>query len=321
MTTMLTTQDAKAFRDLIDLNYTPYRMAPYLVKLMDAQIDTLIKLGGMDIGYGLGESLKLYYETKSMDHLARNWQNHVSSTLPNYEIRAIVRRLALTKLFKRATKKCFSKLASAEAAEYSRMYKCPALGTCKTTWPCRSMFCPNCRMRLANKTYQEFKKKLAERDIKTLHANVVEVDVPFTERRYGYTPVIDEILLQKIIRRLKKFNYLGCKTLGASVIDKVPYVSFRIAIISADDKAEEINSQLIKFKKYLRKHEPQKRVSIHAVEGLDNVCVELYDASPIYLLGLTPEGFSSSILQHTVEEFRTAVRSKKKVLFFGTGVK
>lgn len=321
MQNTMSAQDAKAFRDVIDLNYTPYRMAPYLVELMDAQIDTLIKLGGMDIGYGLGESLKLYYETKSMDHLARNWKNHISSTLPNYEIRAIVRRLALTKVFKRGTRKCFGKLASAETAETSRMYKCPALGTCKTTWPCRSMFCPNCRMRLANKTYQEFKQNLEGRDLKTLHAKIVEIDIPFTAKRYGYTPVIDDALLQKIIRRLKKFNYIGCKTLGASILDKVPYVSVRIALISSDGKEKEMNSQLVKFQKYLRKHEPHKRVSIHSVEGLDNISVELYDASPIYLLGLTPEGFSSSILQHTVEEFRTAVRSKKKVLFFGTGVK
>lgn len=316
MQNTMSAQDANASRDVIDLNYTPYRMAPYLIKLMDAYIDTLIKLGGRDIDYGLGEPLKLYYETKSLDHLAKNWKKHVSSTLPNYEIRAIVRRLALTKVFKLGTRKCFGALASAEIEETVRMYKCPALGTCKTTGPCRNVFCPNCRMRLANKTYQKFKQNLEGRDLKTLHAKIVAIDIPFTAKHYGYTPVIDEALLQKIIRRLKKFNYIGCKTLGASIIDKVPYISVRIALISSDGKEKEMNSQLVKFQKYLRKQEPHKRVSIRSIEGLDNVSVELYDASPISLLGLTPEGFSNSILQHTVEEFRAVLRSKKKVLFF-----
>lgn len=321
MTTSITRHDAKAFRDGVLLQYEPYRMAPHLVKLMDAQIETLIKLGGVDISYGLTQPLKLYYELNSLDILGSDPFGCIRATLPQYEKRAIVRRMALTKVFRRGVRKCLGKLASAESPETERMYRCPPLGTCRTTWPCRSVFCPNCRMRQANKTYKILMDKLNVTDTKTVHAIVLDVDVPFCENRYGYTPVLDEKLLQRLTRRLSKFKYLGCKILGASVLDKIPFISTRIALFPQADQVAAINSQLVKFKKYLRKHEPQKRVCIQAVEGLDNVCFELYDASPLYLLGLVPEGFSSSILQHTVEEFRAAVKEKKKVLFFGTGVK
>lgn len=306
--------------DRCELRSVPHRLSPFLTRLLDSYIGTIVKLGGPDVQKGLIEPLKIYYQLKDTEPLTQNWSSYISSDCPKYFSISVARRLALTKIFRRGIRRCIGKLATADVHSNNRMYSCPPLGMNTSSWKCRSIFCPNCRMRLANSTWRVLRKKYEGQNFDSISAVVVKVDVPFEQKRFGYTPVIDDSLMQSLRNRLAKIDHFGCKTLGASVIDQMPYTSVRIALFSDSKNLQVIQNKMIKLQRYLRKHSPQNVVSVECREGLDNICLELYDASPLCLLALSNEGFFSSFIQHTAEEFKSALAGKKKVLLFGTGV-
>jgi len=306
--------------DRCELRSVPNRLSPFLSKLMDSYIGSLVKLGGPDVQRGLIDPLKIYYKVGDTEPLTNNWSSFVPANSPKYFTASVVRRLALTKLFRLGVRRCIGKLATADANSNNRMYSCPPIGMNASSWKCRSIFCPNCRMRIANKTWRFLRTRYENQAFEAIPAVIFKADIPFAESRFGYNPVLDESLMRRISNRLVKVDHFGCKTLGAKVIDKKPVTSVRIALLSDAKNMQLIQNQMTKLQKYMRKNSPEILVSVETREGLDNICLELYDATPLCLLALSNEGFYSSFVQHTAEEFKSALAGKKKVLLFGTGV-
>lgn len=309
----------KMLVDRCELRSIPHRLSPFLSKLLDSYIESLVKLGGPDVKLGLIDPIKLYYQLGDTEPLTSNWEYYVAPNSPKYFSASVVRRLALTKLFRKGVRRCLGVLASADVHSNNRMYSCPPLGINTSSWKCRSAFCPNCRMRLANRTWRMLRQKYEGSKFEAVNSVVLEVDLPFASNRFGYSPIIDDSIMHSVRNRLAKVDHFGCKTMGARVIDGMPYSSIRIGIFSDSKNLQVIQNQMIKYQRYLRKHSPENAVSVECKEGLDNVCLELYDASPVCLLALSREGFNSSFTQHTAEEFKSAIAGKKKILFFGTG--
>jgi len=305
--------------DRCELHSVPNRLSPFLSKLTNSYIDSLVKLGGPDIHHGLIEPLKIYYKVGDTEPLTNNWSRFIPVDSPKYFTASVVRRLALTKLFRLGVRSCIGKLATANANNNNRMYSCPPIGMNTSSWKCHSIFCPNCRMRIANKTWRFLRTHYENQAFEAISAVVFKADIPFTESRFGYNPVLDDSLMRKISNRLDKVDHFGCKTLGAKVINKKPVTSVRIALFSDAKNIQLIQNQMTKFKKYMRKNFPEILVSVETMEGLDNICLGLYDATPLCLLALPNENFYSSFVQHTAEEFKHALTCKKKVLLFGTG--
>jgi hypothetical protein len=307
--------------DRCELRSMPHRLSPFLKKLLDSYIESMLKLGGPDIQQGLIKPIKLYYQLKDTESLTPNWHNYIPSNSPKYFLSSVAKRLALTKLFRRGVRSCISKLATADIDNNNRLYSCPPLGMNTSSWKCRSIFCPNCRMRLANSTWHSLRNKYNNQDFIAIPAIILKVNIPFTQSKFGYdAPVIDKSMMRQLRNRLSKIDYFGYKTLGARIINRMPYISIQIALFSDAKNLQTIKNQITKLHKYMRRHFPQNIVSIEYKEGLDNVCLELYDAAPMCLLALFKEGFYSSFMHHTVEEYKSALAGKKKVLLFGTGV-
>lgn len=314
-------RDAMSTIDSCYLRDMPYRLSPFLTRLMNAQIDTLVKLGESDISNSLTRGIQIYAKTNDATHLCLNWSEYRDKDIPKYQRNSIVRRLSLTKMYKRSVRKCLALLASSNPKEIKELLRCPPLGMNGSTWVCRSVFCPNCRMRSANRTLKRLKARYEVGTYDAVKAIVLEVDLPFIERRFGYDPELNDSIMRGVRNRMSKTDSKACRTLGITILDEKPYVALRFAFFIAPNDEQTALAKLVKYQKYLRAKHPDFRVSVEAVEGLDNICLQLYDAAPTYLLGLPQVGgFSSSLLHHTVEQFKTLAFDKKKISFFETGV-
>jgi hypothetical protein len=262
------------------------------------------------------KSIKNYAKFKDIACVAQVW----SATLPldhKYKMLSIVRRCALTKVWKRFCRKAFSKVMSAETNVSIRQYWCPPIGFSGNNHYCRSDFCPNCYMRTANGTRKDIMAEAVNQDPNTLTAMVLSVALPFKEQLYGYTPVEQPKIVEQLRRKLT-MPYYACKTIGAKLELRHPVSVTKVAIFVHKKDTKNLHNALNALKLNLDKTSSEILVEIQSVVGLDNICLALYDCSPLCLAGLSKEGFSDCVMQHTVEEYKFANRSKKRTLFFGS---
>lgn len=94
-----------------------------------------------------------------------------------------------------------------------------------------------------------------------------------------------------------------------------------VAIIADGKDCPEVVKKLKSLKTRMFKNYPDWFMDIEEVSGLDNICLALYDRSPISLIGMSEDGLSNQSLQHTLDSYKAKIKSKKRISFFGTGVK
>ena len=219
---------------------------------------------------------------------------------------------------------CVSKTAGVLPAFVSRSATCPPIGMHTGAYNCLSFLCPGCRMREAHYTLKYLREQLG--NPKGLHSDVkalvISCDVAFTLRSFGYEPLLEDAdLCRRISRMFKKLKYVGCKTMGAMVEQEVPYYAVRVGLLPSEGSYDEMKAALDKLAIKIRaKNKHISSLTVTEVKGLDDLCVKLYDQCPLSLALLGKSGFSDSMLQHTVNELREAVKGKHKTTFFGTGV-
>lgn len=302
--------------DPIHLSGTPYNLSPMLTQLLDRYISMLVKSCNTDIHAGMIRGIKNYAKFKDISCLACPW----SATLPlghKYKMLSIARRCALTKAWKRFCRKALSKTMSAEVKESNKQYFCTTIGFNGNNHYCRSPFCPNCAMRTANGTRKDIIAQAAKQDPKTLPAIVVSVAVPFKEHLYGYTPVKQPPVVE-LLRRKLTMPYYACKTIGATLENRYPFSVTKIAFFVNQKNTKQLQHALNEFRQRLLRQSAEISVEIESVSGVDNICLALYDCSPLCLAGLSKEGFSDCVLQHTIEEYKCANKNKKRTMFFGS---
>lgn len=307
--------------DKVSISGIPYRMSPMLSKLLDKQISSLVYSSNIDIRYGLIDPIKLVKQTSSLDHIAHNWSNVLGPSTPRYQFISVARRAALGYFWRRTVRKCISKLASSESKEVCRQMFCPPVGLHNAQYTCRSVFCPHCRMRTANLTRKEIQKHVPDESPEKMTATVVTLDVPFKERFYGFDAVIEDVLVGKITRRMRNFRYFGIKVLGAKVKDRRPIATTSVALIINPEDREKAAKKMKRLKTCMFRENPGWFIDVQEVDTLDSICLALYDSNPVSLVGVAEDGLSNQMMQHTLDSYKTEIKSKKRISFFGTGVK
>ena len=302
--------------DLVNLTGAPFNLSPMLTKLMDQLITTLIHNCNKDINATLIKSIKTYKTTKSMDSFADTF-NAVLPVTHKYNMLSIARRCALGHVWKRFVRKSLSQTMSAEVKTSTKQYFCPPVGVFGSKHYCRNAFCPHCFMRTANGVAKVFKAEAQNQNLETLSAVMLTVQTPFKMQLYGYS-VVKELPLVDRLRKRISFPYFACKTTGANIRTNEPYLTTHIVFFVNKKNRKQLQQILKRFKSKLFRNNPEKIVELEDITGLDNICLRLYDCSPLCLAGLSKEGFSDSMLQHTLEEYKCATKNKKRTMFFGS---
>jgi hypothetical protein len=305
----------------VSLKGIPFKLTPFLWKVMDNQISMLINNSNPDIGIGLVNHLR-NSGRKDPSEFILNY-NYYAIGLTKSHVASVIRRGALGSFNIRFNKLCLSALASASPKEIIRQSFCAPIGFGGTTYPCKSFFCANCYMRKANDTKEAIASKLKLNKIlpnavKTL---VISSETMIQSNSYGYDFELDDDLSERICNRLKSIKFIAVRTIGATIKEnRNPAICTRTAILLDAVNMDFAKKTLIKLKTSIFKKNPNRVINITVEEGLDNVCLKLYDCPPVCLAGIAPEGLHSSVLQHSLESYKAAVKGKKKAIIFGTGV-
>jgi hypothetical protein len=305
----------KELVDTIVIKGTPFNLSPMLTELMDKQIGMLVKSCNPDIYVSLLRPIKNYAKVKDLACTAQTW-GAILPTDHKYKMLSIARRCALGKVWKRFCRKALSKTMSAEEQVSNRQYFCDIVGFEGRKHFCRSSFCPNCLLRAANGTRKDIMAEAKSQDPKTLSAIVLSVTTPFKEQLYGYTPIEQPNIVERLRRKLK-MPYYACKTIGVKLNDRRPFSVTNIALFVHKQNRKDLQGVLTTLKINLEKISSEIFVEINEVTGVDNICLALYDCSPFCLAGMSKEGFSDCVLQHTIEEYKCANKGKKRTQFFG----
>lgn len=299
----------------------PYELAPFLSELNDRYIERLIKNCNLPIRSHLLKPIKMCHSMQSLEPVIRN-PIIVLGEVDKRRRMDLARRASLQRLSQYFAAYCIGKTSSAHSKEISRMWNCPPLGFKTAYYSCGSFICPGCRLRTANRTRNYMMERLGPGWHPDLKSIILHCDVAFESKCYGFEPApYEPNLLRKVTYRMKGLQYIGCKTLGVLVDEGTPYLTARLAVIVKDEDYDKVLKDMHKVCKKLTPRSSKASISIKECVSLDAMCVDLYDHSPICLAGLYKDGFSNPMLQHTVEELRTAMNRKKKVIFFGTGVR
>ena len=315
----LDTQPSEITRDRIFLSTCPYNLTPLMWRILDLQITMLAKNGNRDIVKGLLEPISLCAGKTT-------WRPWIEGTgyltkCSKHHVRSVLRRAALGCFWRRFVRIGLSNTASSEAKETIRQDSCPPMGFSAKGFPCDSVFCPHCYMRRVNDTYKMLVAKTSVTATPSeLQAIVFASDVVFKEKCFGFDPVAQADLTDKLMYRLKGIPLLGVRTLGATLHKRIPSTSIRIAVIvKAEDVAKAFKS-MSKFKSATIKKYPDRQIELELVKGLDNICVRLYDCPPVCLAGISKEGLTDSGMQHSLEEYKFLTKGKKRTILFGTGI-
>jgi len=305
----------------VHLRAMPFKLTPLLWKVMDTQISLLINNSNMDIGIGLANNLRTSGRENPSEFISN--YGFYSAGLSKSHAASIIRRGALGSFNLRFNQMCLSALASASNREILRQSGCPPIGFGFAAYPCKGIFCSNCYMRKAN----QIRKQLASRlELKgTLpelaKALIVKSYNVSQNSCYGYNFNLDDDLSERITYRLKKINSIVIRTIGATMGQgRVPIACTTTAIMLDAENIEAATKSLTKLKASMFKKNPNRTIDVTLEQGLDNICLRLYDSPPICLAGISSDGVHNSMLQHSLESYKSIVKGKKKAIIFGTGV-
>lgn len=308
---------SKDWVDHVNLISAPYNLSPMLNSMLERQISKLISNYSPDVYFGLVKDLKDYARFKNIKFVATACWGCSLPVEHKGRMQQIVRRCVIGKFWKRFTRKALRNVMSAEVKEASRQYRCPPIGFVGHNFYCRSPFCPNCHMRRANGTRKDLLKEARSIPPEKLEAIIVNMYVPFKEQMFGYTPAVEPKLLEKIRNRLN-VPYFGCRTIGVEVLSRKPYTTTTVALFVNKKHSAKVIQTLKKMKLGLLRQKPEITIELNELVGLDNICLALYDHLPLSLAGVSKEGFSDAVLQHTLDEYKCSTRNKKRTLFFGS---
>lgn len=297
----------------------PYELAPFLAKLNNSYIADLVKNCNSDIQRMMIQPIKLCCTSNSLCPVFADTTSVIVQD--RRRLTDLARRAALQMVSQSFALHCIGKTASAKTPVISRMRFCPPVGVLTSSYPCNSFLCAGCRLRCANRTRNELMKRVPQNDHSTVKSIILHCDVAFDSKCFGFeTPKDYDKLVERIARRMRGVPYLACKTVGVLIDQSAPYLSSRVALMVKDEEYSNTKKMLNKMRKKVLSKVSNMSTSVQEHIGLDAMCVDLYDPAPICLAGLYKDGFSSPLLQHTVEDLRTEMEHKKKVIFFGTGV-
>lgn len=302
---------------IIGLTVNPYNLSPGLAKVLDRQIDLLIKNPNEDIGVHLVNNLRNSTSLRFLDVKVNpsNW--------PKYLKASVRKRATLCFFSKYFNWRCSSRLMSASGSDSLRINTCQPLGMSASGHHyCKCLFCPNCYMRKAAKTRKYIKEKIDELNLTSTRAIVVSWNCRAQETKYGFNFKDDPVnITRRIINKLKGINYIAIRTLGADINDRRPMSATRAALFLSDPSKEtEALSRLVAIKSSMFKKYVDIDMSISVEEGVDNTAYRLYDCPPICLAGVSEDSLDSSMLHHTVESFKHFIAGKKTICVFGPGV-
>lgn len=316
----LDSQPYATIRDRIFLSTCPYNLSPLMWKILDLQITMLAKNGNLDIVQGLLEPISVC----TGKPIWRPWvegTGFLTNCRGKHHVRSVLRRAALGCFWRRFVRIGLSKTASSEVKETMRQDSCAPIGFSAKGFPCDSTFCPNCYMRRANYTYKTLLAKTSAIAVPSeLQAIVFASDTVFKEKCFGFEPVAQAYLTDKLMYRLQGIPILGVKTIGATLHKRIPSTSTRIAVIVKAEDVAKVFKSMSKFKLVTVKKYPDRQIELELVKGLDNICVRLYDCPPVCLAGLSKEGLTDSCMQHSLEEYKFLTKGKKRTILFGTGL-
>ena len=321
-------EELSDYSDKVWLYHRPFNMTPMLNKVQNKIIDSLVQNANTDVHYGLIRHLKIKQDREQLNHILGNtYFLDSGAEMSTWHKISVVKRTALGIFWKRFSRVCLNSLASAVEGTIKRSYACEPMGffdvsTRSRRFPCRNLFCPNCYLRQTNCTRKKLVSLLSGGQTpENITAVIVRSNSPFKDRCYGFEADIPKDITRLISKKLTSKEYVGVKTAGAVVHKRIPYFANRVAVMSVKDPTADFSKLLTPIKKYLLQRYPERQVKIYPVVGLDNICSELYDCCPICLAGITDLNLRSSTLQHTLDDFKQQIRSKKRIEFFGPGVK
>ena len=314
--------------DKVWLHHRPFNMTPMLNGVQNKIIDSLIKNSNSDVYYGLIQHLRIKQDRARLDCILGNsyFLDDSKTTMSKWHLNTVVRRAALGVFWKRFARKCLRTLASASTKSYVRSYSCDPIGFFNVSngkkFPCQNLFCPNCYIRRTNCTRKRLVSLLSGGQTpENIVAIIIKSNSPFQDRCYGFEASIPKDITRLIGRKLGAKEYVGVKTVGAIIDKRIPYFANRFAVMSVNDPTVNFSKLLTPIKKHLLKRYPERQVKIYPVVGLDNICLELYDCCPLCLAGISDVNIQTSTLQHTLDDFKQQIRNKKRIQFFGPGVK
>jgi len=311
----------------VHLRATPFKLTPLLWKVMDNQISLLINNPNMDIGISLVNNLR----TSGRENPSEFIFNYgcYSTGLTKSHAASVIRRGALGSFNLRFNQLCLSTLASASNKEVIRQNACPPIGfgygvgSAAYVYPCKGIFCTNCYMRKANQIRKELASRLELKGTppESAKALIVRSCNVGQINSYGYDFNLDDDLSERITYRLKKINFIAIRTIGATMGQgRVPIACTTTAIILDAENIETATKSLTKLKASVFKKNPNRTIEVTSEQGLDNICLRLYDSPPVCLAGISSDGIHNSMLQHSLESYKSIVKGKKKAIIFGTGV-
>lgn len=306
----------------VSLRGMPFKLTPFLWKVMDNQISMLINNSNPDIGIGLANHLRSSGR-KDPSEFILNYHCYAAGLTKSHAA-SVIRRGALGSFNIRFNKLCLFALASASPKEISRQNSCPPIGFGGATYPCKGLFCANCYMRKANDTRRAIAGRLELNGIlpNAAKALVISSETMSQSNSYGYDFELDDDLSERICNRLKSIKFIAVRTIGSTLKEsRHPATCTRTAILLDAADVDFAKKALTKLKTSIFKKNPNRIINITSEEGLDNICLKLYDCPPVCLAGIAPEGLHSSMLQHSLESYKTVVKGKKKAIIFGTGVR
>lgn len=218
----------------------------------------------------------------------------------------------MTFLFRVFALRCWANTRSYTLENYHRMLFCPPVGFQNRYFGCFHPLCLNCHLRKA----LDYRKAVIESDASNNAAIVLQIEVPFKDNLYGYSPVTPNTgsRFNKFKQALnpKGKNAIACSA-GIVVHNKHPYTSNCLHALFSAEELEIKYCKAVSFAKKIEDEEKEygTKVNVLKVSNKVELPYHMYNNCPIMLLATSSFGFSDTNLQNTVNEFFESNRNKK----------
>lgn len=215
-------------------------------------------------------------------------------------------RVSLTYFYKAFAYECWTRTKSFNGGKsLYKMTHCPVIGFKKKKgeFYCEHPMCPNCYMRKAAEYYKAIKELDPEAP-----AIVISFKTPFIEEIYGYnTPDLSKCKRISTIRKIMQPE--GLKTFAAAggihLDNRRPFVlsNYHIVVKPEDFERKLDAANYVMQAVCKNENEIGTEVSIKKDLKVGYLTSAMYNACPLKLVSVSPNGFSDLFLHWTVNEF------------------
>ena len=292
----------------VHITAPPIPLNGCLYRIVKNTSDYLFKHHNKSITHHYIKDLIKFSKTKNIKQLAHIYINPTLVEKANLNV--VAKRIAVTYLFRAFIALSWVNTFSATLKVNTRMRHCPPIGFKGTFLPCKHILCPNCHLRKAS----AYLKQLTDFPIDT-SAIVIKCETPFMENLHGYFPAQTNINRTKYFKKYLKLETPKSMAIasGLNMQGRIPVIceSFH-AIPAADDfdrkliAAKEFANRIMEKEAYLN-----TTATVATVSKIPYLAAEMYNTSPIKILGSTECDFNDLRLHYTVNEFVQSQFNKK----------